>query len=139
MAEEENNKNTFQFELVSPEHVVVSEKATMAIIPGTDGEFGVLVNHSPVLSSIITGIVTLHTATEGIKKFFVSGGFVDVSSDLCSLLAEEAVNINELEKPEIQQEIDSFKTGLSRSKSDSEKARFQNKIKIAEIKMSFAD
>src|SRR6516225_6486620 len=89
---------TFQFELVSPEKILVSEEAKMVVVPGEDGDFGVLASHAPLLSAIRPGVVRVTSASGEEKKFFVAGGFADVTPSLLSVLAEEAVNVAEIDK-----------------------------------------
>ena len=137
MALEQNDK-TFQFELVSPECVVVSEKAIMVVIPGEEGNFGVLAEHSPLLSSVRAGVVSVHTPAEGIKRIFVSGGFADVSSELCSVLVEEAVSVSDLDTDKVKKEINELEIKLDNAKSVEETADLRKKIAVAKAKMEFA-
>lgn len=98
-------EGTFKFELVSPEKILASEPVTLAIIPGEDGEFGVLVNHAPLLSSLKPGVVTLTTEQGETKRIFVAGGFADVTPGQCTVLAERAVNVDELDAAVLEQKI----------------------------------
>lgn len=100
-------QNTFQFQLVSPEKILVSEPATMVVIPGEAGDFGVLAGHAPVLSSIRPGVVELHDAAGATRRIFVAGGFADVSADQCSVLAEEAIDVADLDRAVLEAELKS--------------------------------
>lgn len=101
MAEAVTSK-TFQFELVSPDKIVVSTDVVMATIPGEEGEFGVLAGHAPLLSGVRAGVVRLVMPDGSERKIFVSGGFADVNGSICSVLAEEAVNVEDLDRNDVR-------------------------------------
>tara|TARA_B100001057_G_scaffold187017_1_gene187881 strand:- start:579 stop:857 length:279 start_codon:yes stop_codon:yes gene_type:complete len=76
-----------QFDLVSPQRLVVSERVDAVIIPGVEGDFGVLPNHSPVVAMIREGELTVEN--EGTKRSFaVVGGVADVTPEGVTVLAE---------------------------------------------------
>lgn len=128
---------TFQFELVSPEKVLASEAAYMVTVPGEAGDFGVLADHAPVLSSIRPGVVTIITADGTTRRLFVSGGFVDVTPSTCSLLAEEAVSLDELNKAELEQSLANLRDDLGFAKDDQLKAaRLHKQITLTEAKLA---
>jgi F-type H+-transporting ATPase subunit epsilon len=82
------------FDLVSPECLLLSTSADMISLPGTEGDMGVMAGHMPLVSTLRPGTVTV-TGSEG-GKFFVGGGFVEVSAEKCTVLAEDAVSLDEL-------------------------------------------
>ena len=81
----------FKFELVSPEKLLVSGEAEIVSIPGTEGDMGVMVNHSPVMTSLRTGMVVAKMSDGNEQSFFVRGGFADVTPESLTVLAEFAV------------------------------------------------
>ena len=83
----------------------MSEPAAMVVVPGEAGDFGVLVNHAPVLSSIRPGIVEIRSENGEVKKIFVAGGFADVTAEQCSVLAEEAVNVSDLDRIALEEQL----------------------------------
>lgn len=93
-----------KFDLVSPEKLLLSGEVDMVSVPGTEGDFGVLVNHSPMMSVLRPGIVTVEDAGKP-SRFFVQGGFADVTPDGLTLLAEKAVAVEGLTKSDIDAEI----------------------------------
>lgn len=136
MAETFTSK-TLQFELVSPECVLASEEATMVIVPGEAGEFGVLADHAPLLSSIRPGVVAVHLPSGEVKKIFVAGGFADVNGKLCSVLAEEAVNVNEIDRAGVEESLKTLKDDLEFSKEDAAKsAHIRQQMDIAQAKLA---
>ena len=97
---------TISFDLVSPENLIFNDEVGMIILPGKDGDFGVLPGHSKVMSSLRPGRVMVYGEDKNLlKAFFVSGGFAEVNPEKCIVLAESVDEINELEKATIEKEI----------------------------------
>lgn len=127
----------FQFELVSPERILVSEKAAMVVIPGEEGDFGVLPFHAPVLSSIRPGVVSV-TGIDGTqKRIFVAGGFADVNDNHCALLAEEAVNVQDLDRAKLEEKLSNLHDDLNFAKDDAAKtAHIRKAIDVTKAKIA---
>jgi len=97
---------TISFDLVSPENLIFNDEVGMIIVPGKDGDFGVLPGHSKVMSSLRPGRVMVYGEDKNLlKTFFVSGGFAEVNPEKCIVLAESVDEINKLEKATIEKEI----------------------------------
>jgi len=97
---------TISFDLVSPENLIFNDEVGMIIVPGKDGDFGVLPGHSKVMSSLRPGRVMVYGEGKNLlKSFFVSGGFAEVNPEKCIVLAESVNEINTLEKSTIEKEI----------------------------------
>ena len=94
------------FDLVSPENLIFNDEVGMIIVPGKDGDFGVLPGHSKVMSSLRPGRVMVYGEDKNLlKAFFVSGGFAEVNPEKCIVLAESVDEINSLEKSSIEKQI----------------------------------
>ena len=101
---------TISFDLVSPENLIFNDEVGMIIVPGKDGDFGVLPGHSKVMSSLRPGRVMVYGEDKNLlKAFFVSGGFAEVNPEKCIVLAESVDEINELEKGTIENEVQELK------------------------------
>ena len=97
---------TISFDLVSPENLIFNDEVGMIIVPGKDGDFGVLPGHSKVMSSLRPGRVMVYGEDKNLlKTFFVSGGFAEVNPEKCIVLAESVDEINSLEKSSIEKQI----------------------------------
>mgnify|MGYP001395558286 FL=1 len=97
---------TISFDLVSPENLIFNDEVGMIIVPGKDGDFGVLPGHSKVMSSLRPGRVMVYGEGKNLlQSFFVSGGFAEVNPEKCIVLAESVDEINTLEKSTIEKEI----------------------------------
>ena len=79
------------FELVTPDKLVMSEDVHMVVVPGTEGEFGVLAGHAPYMSTLRDGELAVYRkAGDAPEKIAVSGGFAEVSDRGLTVLAESA-------------------------------------------------
>ncbi len=88
------------FDLVSPERLLYSANADMVVVPGTDGDFGVLAGHAPVISTLRIGVVDVKGAEDGADlRIFVKGGFAEVTAKGLTILAEEAAPLGDLKPP----------------------------------------
>ena len=127
--------STISFDLVSPEQLVFNDKVGMIIIPGKEGDIGVLPGHSKLLSSLRPGRVMVYgEGKQLLKSFFVSGGFVEINPEKCILLAEEVFEVNTLEKNKIEQQIQE----LENETSDESKQQYLiAKSKIAALESTY--
>lgn len=129
---------TINFELVSPEEKLISEPVSMAVIPGEEGEFGVSAGHCSLVASLKPGVVQLYTGgQEGEpRKVFISGGFADVTGEICTILAETAVNVSDLDQAGLEQELENLSEDLKMSEGEADQARVQKRIALAKAKLS---
>ena len=104
--------DTFKFELVSPERLLVSETVSEVVIPATLGEMTVLPNHAPAMTTIKTGVVSVKLASGETQKYVVFGGFADIVPTGCTLLAESAVPAAELDRASLQARIDAARAEI---------------------------
>lgn len=130
-----NIQGTFTFELVSPERKLISGSAKIVVIPGEEGDFGVLPGHSALVATIRPGVVEI-TMADGIsQRIFIAGGFADVSPTNCTVLAEEAVNVNDFNVADLEQTIRNLTEDMTMAKDDIEKARISRKLTITRAKL----
>ena len=95
-----------QFELVTPERLMLSTEVEMVVVPGTEGNFGVLPGHSPLISAIRPGMIDIYQTRAAIsERIFVVGGIAEVTPERCTVLAEEAVLPGELDRSAIEAEL----------------------------------
>ena len=118
----------FTFELVSPERLLLSEQAQQVVVPGSDGYFTVMADHAPVMSTIKPGVVEATLSSGEKKRIFVRGGFADVSLSGFTLLAEQAIPIEELDADALAQEITDAQEDVADAKSDDKKLAAQTKL-----------
>jgi len=127
------------FDLVSPENLIFSDEVGMIIIPGKDGDLGILPGHSKVMSSLRPGRVIVFGEDKNLlKSFFVSGGFAEINPEKCIVLAESVVELNSLEKSSIEKEIQELqnidnqksveKIFIAKAKLEALESKFYEKI-----------
>ena len=80
---------SFNLQIISPDESVFDEEIEMVIIPGTEGDIGVLSNHMPLITSLRLGNIYIYRDKKIIKKFLVNGGILEVFENRCTLLAED--------------------------------------------------
>tara|TARA_B100001778_G_C18192451_1_gene451843 strand:+ start:207 stop:596 length:390 start_codon:yes stop_codon:yes gene_type:complete len=126
---------TISFDLVSPEKLIFNDDVGMIIIPGKDGDLGVLPGHSKLMSSLRPGRVMVYGEEKNLlKSFFVSGGFVEINAEKCIVLAESVNEMNELEKSSVENEIQELE---SKDTDESKAKLFIAKKKMEAINYSF--
>ncbi len=100
------------FSLVSPARELFSGEVDHVIAPGSDGEFGVLVNHAPFMTTLKNGVVRVEDGGETTMRLFVRGGFADVTPAGLTILAEEAVNMDSVSAESVQKDLDEARQAL---------------------------
>jgi len=123
---------SFNFELVSPERLLLSEQVSQVVVPGAEGEFTVLKNHAPFMSTIKPGVVTVTPASGAPQRYFVRGGFADVSESGLTILAEQAVPVDSLDGAMIAQQIRNAEEDLADARDDA--SRTAAATKLAQLK-----
>jgi F-type H+-transporting ATPase subunit epsilon len=83
-------------EIVSQDRTVFENDVDIVVVPGVDGEMGILPNHSPLLSTIRMGVIKVRYAGEE-ENFTITGGLVEVQPDIVTILADAAENIEEID------------------------------------------
>jgi len=101
-----------QFELVSPERLIISTEVDMVVVPGTEGNFGVLPGHSPLISTIRPGTIDICQGGAVTERVFVVGGIAEVTPERCTVLAEDAMAPDALERGAIEAELQTAESHL---------------------------
>ena len=113
------------FSLVSPERELYSGEVDQVDIPGTEGDLGVFPNHSPLMAAIRTGTITvIDNETE--TKFFVQGGFADVTPSGLTVLAEKAMALDALDRAQVEADIAALEASLGDLTGDAALTASQN-------------
>ena len=101
-----------QFELVTPERLLLSEMVEMVVVPGTEGNFGVLPGHAPLISSIRPGTIDIYEGQSVTRRIFVVSGIAEVTPELCTVLADEAMAPDEVDRGAIEAELQNVQGNL---------------------------
>jgi F-type H+-transporting ATPase subunit epsilon len=92
-------------EIVSPEKLLLSRDVDMVVIPALEGDMGVLEGHAPMMVILRGGIVSLYTGDQVTDTLFVAGGFAEVTPERCTVLAGEAMPVDEIERSEAEKRL----------------------------------
>lgn len=117
---------TFHFDLVSPEELVFSGEVEHVVVPGTEGEFGVLAGHAPLVAMLKPGILKILGANE--LRILVVGGFAEVSPEGLTVLADRAVPVEEIDPAVIAGEISDAEEDVADAKDEPTRDKLRTKL-----------
>jgi F-type H+-transporting ATPase subunit epsilon len=120
------------FELVSPSRLLASEEVDMVVVPGEEGDFGVMPGHTPVLSTVRAGVVDIHNDGQVTKRLFVEGGFAEATAERCTVLAEEATPLDEITAEAAGERLAKAQEALSSADDESRDAA-EKELRTAEV------
>jgi F-type H+-transporting ATPase subunit epsilon len=111
--------NNVHFELVTPERLLMEVDASGVVVPGSEGDFMVLPNHAPMLSTIRPGVIEVSEAGSAEPtRIFIRGGFAEVTAGGLTILAEEAIAVVDLSREDIEQRIQNTREDLEDAGTD---------------------
>jgi F-type H+-transporting ATPase subunit epsilon len=110
------------FDLVSPERLLLSKSVDMVTVPGAEGYMGVLAGHAPLVSTLRAGMIDMLDDGQD-TRFFIRGGFAEISPTKITVLAEEAIPFTELQLATLDQRILDAQEDEIAAKTDAERAR----------------
>jgi len=120
-----------EFELVSPERLLVSESVDMVVVPGSEGDFGALARHAPMITSVRPGVIDVYEDDHVRERIFVAGGFAEVNETRVTVLAEEAIKVAELTAESVATRLRLAEEALEEADSDLTKAQAQRSLVVA--------
>ena len=129
---------TLQFDLVSPERLILSEPVEMVIVPGVEGDFGALPEHSNLISLIRPGVIYVYKDGRQSDRIFVGGGFAEVTATGCTILAEQAQPVGEIDRSEAELSVADAREDVEDAKDDVQRALAQAALKVAEARLAAA-
>jgi F-type H+-transporting ATPase subunit epsilon len=124
-----------KFELVSPERLLLSAEVDSVVIPGAEGDFGVLPGHSRLISTIRPGVITVFQGGRATDRIFVEGGFAEVTPQGCTVLAEHATPVAEINREQAAQAVQDTKEDIEDSKDAAVKAEAAKTLEVAEARL----
>ena len=110
----------FKFELVSPERVLMSEDVEHVVLPGIEGDMGVLAGHAPFVVTLRPGVITV-LGGDSPRKVYVKDGFAEFTPDTLNVLAEQAVNLSGAGAGVVDGLINDAEKSLEEAKDDAER------------------
>ncbi|MEA2780984.1 MAG: F-type H+-transporting ATPase subunit epsilon [Rhodospirillaceae bacterium] len=128
-----------QFELVSPEQLLVSRPVEMVVVPGSEGDFGVLPGHALLISTVRPGVIAVFDNGQVQERIFVAGGFAEVTGERCTVLAEQALPVEQIDRAAVEAELKDARDDLGDAKTDADRAAAEMAIAVAEAKLAALD
>jgi F-type H+-transporting ATPase subunit epsilon len=124
-----------EFELVSPEKLLLSRDVDMVVVPGTEGDMGVLPRHSPAITTVRPGTIVVYEGGAVSDRIFIAGGFAEVTGDRCTVLAEEAILVEDIDRDAAEKELSDARDDMSAAESDAERKAAGTAAAVAEAKI----
>ena len=121
--------SVLNYEIVSPDKLLKDAQAAHIVVPGVDGDFGVLANHAPMMSTMRPGVLSIYESDSSeAEQLFVKGGLVQVSDAGMTILAEEVIDLNSVDTAALEQQMSDTQEDLEDSSDEQEKARLQKEL-----------
>lgn len=127
------------FELVSPEKLLLSEDAEMVVIPGSEGDLGVLAGHASVITGLRPGTISVFDGNAVTARLFVGGGFAEVTAERCTVLAEEAMPLDEVDRAAVEKELSDLRDDLSAASDETARRVLEARIGVGRAKIEAID
>ncbi len=124
-----------EFELVSPEELLISQPVDMVVIPGGEGHYGVLAGHVPMITTVRPGAIVTYEDNRVTDRIFVTGGFAEVTEERVTVLVEGALKVANLDRAKVEQDIKNFGEDVEDAKTDEERVKALTNLGIAQAKL----
>jgi F-type H+-transporting ATPase subunit epsilon len=119
------------FRLVMPERELLDTEADMVVVPGSEGDFGVLHGHAPLISTVRPGVLEVLQGNKVEQRFIVVGGFAEVTPERCTVLADEAIPFAEVTVEQLAERERAAERDIVDAANDAEKAAAQKDLAVA--------
>jgi F-type H+-transporting ATPase subunit epsilon len=134
---------TFSVSLVTPDGAAFEGEAVMLIVPGADGEIGVLARHAPLIATLKAGSTRVHLGEgdERVREFATGPGFFKVEQDRAIALVDDAVLANEIDRDRAQAQLETAQAELERierGESEADRWQIEQRIRHAENQLTTA-
>lgn len=125
--------DTVEFELVSPERLLLSGPVEMVVVPGAEGDFGVLPGHAPLISTVRPGVIATYENGAVDRRIFVSGGFAEVTAERCTVLAEDAIGLDDIDRAGAEARLADAREALEDAGDEAERRAAEARLAAAEV------
>ena len=120
------------FRLVMPERELLATEADMVVVPGSEGDFGVLPGHAPLISTVRSGVLEVYQNSKVEQRFLVAGGFAEVTPERCTVLADEAVPFEEVTVAQLDERERVARNDITEASTPAEKATAEKNLASAQ-------
>jgi|TARA_B100000287_G_scaffold59608_1_gene52264 F-type H+-transporting ATPase subunit epsilon len=100
---------SFNLEIISPQKIFFNDEIDLCILPGVEGDFGILKNHMPFLTTLRIGIAYVYKNKKLIETFLINGGVLEVNENKCTLLTEDIIKSDDFRKEDNDSEVEKEK------------------------------
>lgn len=129
---------TFKLEVITPLKKVLEKEVERVILRTSEGDMGILAKHAPLVAELAVGEMKIKTES-GEERFFVAGGFLEISKDRTLVLADEAINVNDIDVEVARKEAELAKQKLAKLKEDRDIAVTQKALESALTKVGMVE
>ena len=128
------------FELVSPEKLLISKMVALVTVPGGEGDYGVLLGHAPMITTIRPGIIDVYEQSDAslTERIFVGGGFAEVTGERCTVLAEDATPIKEIDTISVSERIKKLTEDFTVAETDLDRVLIETQLIAQRAKLDAA-
>lgn len=127
--------STLRFTLVSPEKILFDQDVSMVVIPGIDGDIGVLSHHIPLLTLLRPGVVSVYEGEKVLVRLFVDGGFCEVTSERCTALVTTGKPLDTFNKAALELEIKNLIEDRDDSRTPEGRKKADQNLAVARAKL----
>jgi len=125
----------FEFKLVAHEKVLLEQEVDMVVIPGIEGQMGVLKHHAPMITTLRSGIVSVYQENEIQLKIFVDGGVAEITPERCTALVTEGIPIESLDHTALEMEIKNLLEDVADYQNIEAQQKAEQNLDIAQRKL----
>jgi F-type H+-transporting ATPase subunit epsilon len=125
-----------QFDLVSPERLLLSEPVDQVIVPGAEGDFGALPEHSNLISLIRPGVLYVYKGGSAPERIFIGGGFAEVTATSLTVLAEQAIPVADIDRAAAERAVADAREDVDDAKDEHARTVAQAELKVAEARLA---
>jgi F-type H+-transporting ATPase subunit epsilon len=137
-----DDARTFEVSLVTPDGSVFDGEVEMLIVPGADGEIGVLARHAPLVALLKAGSTRVHVRRgQDVREFATGPGFFKIEQDRALALVDDAVDVDEIDVTRAQEQLEAAQAELERvqaGESEADRWQLEQRIKHAENQLAVA-
>lgn len=122
--------------LVSPEKVILEDRADLVVIPGIDGDIGAMSKHSPIITTLRPGVVHVYNSGKTFFRMFIEGGIAEITPNRCTIMITNGMFLDEINIPELEKTMQDLIEDLSESETIEEQEDISEKLWIVQAKIT---
>lgn len=127
------------FELVAPEQLLVQQPVEMVVIPGSEGYYGVLREHIPMITTVLPGVLEIWDEGHVTERIFVAGGFAEVTQQRVTVLVDQAIKVRDINREEAEKAAANLTEDLEDAETPEEREVIEARLAIAKAKVDAVD